>query len=309
MVVSRDEIRKTGANTGFASGGVTCKLGDLCFVSSSVLVDSFVLRNPPERKARKRWRACKMKQIDEHLPDWIHKQATLGPNIEVEGELNDDNFFWYLLTLSCPLIFESYAIVLHPFWVNWKAKELLDSGLKLTENQVLQEDFKRTSWKDFFAQFNEKFELKTANKNQLDILEKLNRDDWPVHIWYPSEGNCETDELNFIFSKIHDLYGDELVNYYYCLLKTEKWEEEKIYQGKISEFEKLKSIKDLTDNPTAIYPENEKWSIVTDYDSMFTYIGGSKELVKRITKQTDFEIFELKPIFKEKGKKNTTRQQ
>ena len=45
---------KTPYNTGFASGGVTCKLGALCFYSSSVQVDSFVLRNPPERKARKR---------------------------------------------------------------------------------------------------------------------------------------------------------------------------------------------------------------------------------------------------------------
>ncbi len=43
------------ANTGFASGGVTCKLGALCFYSSSVLVDSVVLRNPPERKARNRY--------------------------------------------------------------------------------------------------------------------------------------------------------------------------------------------------------------------------------------------------------------
>ena len=43
------------ANTGFVSGGLTCKLGALCFYSSSVLVDSFVLRNPPERKARKRY--------------------------------------------------------------------------------------------------------------------------------------------------------------------------------------------------------------------------------------------------------------
>jgi hypothetical protein len=47
--------RKTATNTGFASGGVTCKLGALCFYLSSVLVDSFVLRNPPERKARKRY--------------------------------------------------------------------------------------------------------------------------------------------------------------------------------------------------------------------------------------------------------------
>jgi hypothetical protein len=49
-----DGQRKTAYNTGFASGGVTCKLGALCFYSSSVQVDSFVLRIPPERKARKR---------------------------------------------------------------------------------------------------------------------------------------------------------------------------------------------------------------------------------------------------------------
>jgi hypothetical protein len=40
---------------GFASGGLMCKLRALCFYSSSVQVDSFVLRNPPERKAAKRW--------------------------------------------------------------------------------------------------------------------------------------------------------------------------------------------------------------------------------------------------------------
>ena len=49
-----EERRTTTGNTGFASGGVMCKLGALCFYSSSVQVDSFVLRNPPERKARER---------------------------------------------------------------------------------------------------------------------------------------------------------------------------------------------------------------------------------------------------------------
>ena len=47
--------RRAATNTGFASGGVMCKLGALCFISSVVLADSFVLRNPPERKARKRY--------------------------------------------------------------------------------------------------------------------------------------------------------------------------------------------------------------------------------------------------------------
>lgn len=53
--------RFTADNTGFASGGVMalnsyrlCKFGALCFYSNSVMVDSFVLRNAPWRKARKR---------------------------------------------------------------------------------------------------------------------------------------------------------------------------------------------------------------------------------------------------------------
>jgi hypothetical protein len=46
--------RNTCGNKGFASGGVTYKLEALCFYSSLVLVDSFLLRNPPERKARNR---------------------------------------------------------------------------------------------------------------------------------------------------------------------------------------------------------------------------------------------------------------
>jgi len=38
------ETRNTAGNTGFASGGVTCKLGALCNYSSAVLAESFVLR-------------------------------------------------------------------------------------------------------------------------------------------------------------------------------------------------------------------------------------------------------------------------
>ena len=46
--------RPTTANTGFAPGGVTFKLGALSSYYSSVLVDNFMLPNPPERKARNR---------------------------------------------------------------------------------------------------------------------------------------------------------------------------------------------------------------------------------------------------------------
>lgn len=46
-------MKNTATYMGFASGGVACKFGALCFYSSSVQVDSFVLRNTPEHRARK----------------------------------------------------------------------------------------------------------------------------------------------------------------------------------------------------------------------------------------------------------------
>ncbi len=45
--------RNTAYNTGFALGGVTCKLGVLCFYSSSVQIDGFVLRNPARTQSPK----------------------------------------------------------------------------------------------------------------------------------------------------------------------------------------------------------------------------------------------------------------
>jgi hypothetical protein len=57
----------TGGNTGFASGGVTCKLGAFCFVSSVMLVDSFVLPClPAGREIRffaKRQTECDLNQL------------------------------------------------------------------------------------------------------------------------------------------------------------------------------------------------------------------------------------------------------
>jgi hypothetical protein len=40
----------TATNTGFASGGVTCKLEALSFYSVSVLVDRTVLRNRQQKR-------------------------------------------------------------------------------------------------------------------------------------------------------------------------------------------------------------------------------------------------------------------
>ena len=231
--------------------------------------------------------------------------------MKVDGEQTEDNFFWYLLTVCCPLIFESYAIALHPFWLNLKVKDLISSGLTLTENQVDKKDFSRVNWADFFKLYGHTFSLDTANQTQEVIRQGLmnggtKQIDWPVYVWYPAEGNCETEDLKSILSQVEKLFGDDLVNYCYCLLKTEQWDNEKIYRGYLSEFDELKNKSDIRENPTAIFPDNKKWCIVSDYDLSFTYIAGTKELIEKITNSNEFDIFRIEPKFKEQTFENTS---
>ena len=53
--------RITGANRRLAKKRVQCLNEALCFVSSSVLADSLVLRNPLLRQAPKRYAQCELK--------------------------------------------------------------------------------------------------------------------------------------------------------------------------------------------------------------------------------------------------------
>lgn len=241
-----------------------------------------------------------MIETSNKLPDWIKRQASLGPNVKVDGKRTEDNFYWYLLTLCCPLIFDRYAIILHPYWINWKAKDLITSGLTLTEDQFDGRDFRRINWTDFFRIFDYDFNLETANQTQEKIRKQLlksgkEKTDWPGYIWFPGEGNCETEEFEFIISNI----ADQEVNFYYCLLKTNKWEEEKVFRGRLSEFEKLAMEDDLRSNPTAVYPDDKSWCIVSDYDLPFTYIGGTKELIESLVPNKNFDIHKIEPVFKE----------
>ena len=54
-IINIDEKGSPATNRRLAKKRVQCLNEALCFVSSSVLADSLVLRNPLLRQARKRW--------------------------------------------------------------------------------------------------------------------------------------------------------------------------------------------------------------------------------------------------------------
>lgn len=238
----------------------------------------------------------KTQKIINKLPGWISIQASVGANMNVKRLTNDDNPFWYFLPMCCPQIFEKYAIILHPFWINWEAKVLMEKGANIDKEQIEKEEFKRISWREFFLMYGRGFDLEIACRNFEELSGLLARDNFPMHIRFPAQGDCEKEELSLLVSCILSLYGDQNVNYYYCILQTLYLKEDIIFKGPLSNIVSLWANQDLRgSSPRAIFPDTKEWCIVTDYNLEFTYVGSSAELIKTITNNKDFEVFEITP--------------
>jgi hypothetical protein len=236
-----------------------------------------------------------MKKINATLPEWIERYAALGAQADLDDgiEFTENERLWYLLTLFVPMIFESYAVVLHPFWI------LKDHSIPQWDNRLLPESdkiYEPTTWVGFFSSYNKEFILKTslATKKEIQCL-LLANGKWPSHTRFPAEGDMENSQAQQIRDTLLKLYGDISVNYYYCLLKTKSWEKDVILSGRLSELETLWSREDIRDNPSAIYPNSKDWCIITDYDSQMTYVGGCEELISRLTKLSKCDIYQLEP--------------
>ncbi|MGQ1948353.1 hypothetical protein ACT3CD_14760 [Geofilum sp. OHC36d9] len=238
--------------------------------------------------------------MDKILPDWIESKASVLSYIDVDAELNDDNAFWYFLTACCPLIYEKYAVILHPFWINYKAKREIESGIKLKEDDLKDLDYEPLTWSDFFNKFDIEFQFDTAYKSKQQLEKKLLKSDWPDYLWAPGEGDCEFGDLKRICDTIIEISGDIDVNFFYCMLKTKDWEKERLLQDKLSQLDSLYKNEELRDSPTAIFPDSKEWYIVSDYDLPLTFIGGSTDLIDKVLKLADIDIFEIKPRFRVK---------
>ncbi|MEZ4817530.1 MAG: hypothetical protein R2776_06130 [Flavobacteriaceae bacterium] len=247
-----------------------------------------------------------MNFVKDDIPEWIKPYAELGPGIELDVKINDDNFFWYLQAMCSPPNFEKYLILLHPFWINYKAKELNKTVDFLREKDVKEEEFERLTYSEFFKNYDEKFNLETAKKVKEKIADKYLRknNDWPKYIWYPAEGEAELSDLEYITQSLIKKYGDLESDFYYTLMKTKEINEDKILRGNLSELPKVWDFEpEIRDSPSAIYPTNgNDWFIITDYDCPMTFIGGKSELIDEMLKNKPkgIDLYEIKPKYEQK---------
>lgn len=230
-----------------------------------------------------------MKLVENEIDDWIKSYVAISRNIKVDEKLRKSDLINYFLKITIPNVFESYAIILHSFWINNKLKKE-KLNFNIDDDNDDEKDFERISWTDFFKIYNHEFKI----ENCLETKEKISTVNGQFNNeLYPGEGLCDKEHLVSLKNLIIEIYGDENIYGYYTFLSTINWKSDKLYFGNISEIEELLNNEELRLTPSLIYSENKNWVLNSDYDLPFSFIGGEKKLIEKLVKENHNEIFEI----------------
>lgn len=232
-----------------------------------------------------------MEQIKKNIEDWIKPYATIvGDKIDVDIDLKKENPTKYFLRLTQPNHFESYAIALHSFWINFKVP---NNEIKENQNndiELPEDEFTRVNWKDFYELKNVPFELNSAILNSVNWkspFKQMNNE------LFPGEGLMDEEHLESLVKTVMEIYGNQEVELFYTFLSTQNLEEDLIFRGKINDLPTLIKKQDLRLTPSLIYPKERNWFVNTDYDLAFSTIGGGNEFINKLTAQNSDEIFKI----------------
>ena len=151
--------------------------------------------------------------------------------------------------------------------------------------------YKRVKWKDFFSKKGTAFVLEQAFKDSGEFHKRFKQMNNEL---FPGEGLLDKEHLQSIIEVASECYGNQTVEAFYIFLATNGLEENKLYEGQLSELEHLLTGKVSSLTPSLIYPKDQKWVVNTDYDLPFSAIGGEGKFVDELVKRNKDEIYELK---------------
>jgi len=232
-----------------------------------------------------------MKIVQKEIEDWIKPFATIvGEVIEVDEKLRDENPLRYFLKKTIPNKFESYAAVLHSFWINKTISIENIRESKEEDEDLPEDDFDRINWKDYFANKGKEFELDNLYKSSTNFYNQFNQMNNEL---FPGEGLMDKEHINSLIDIVVNKYGNQDIEVFYTFLATSDWEKDRMYVGKINDLNELLENEELRLTPSLIYPKDKKWIVNTDYDLPFSFIGGDNELISKLVMQNENEIYEI----------------
>lgn len=227
--------------------------------------------------------ACKELDAGD-LPRYIlDYESIIGNNRQVDPAIDDDLVAF--CKIAIPQRFEAYAAILNPFYVSnsfidrMRVKNF-DKRFHISQDS---QNYYGISWKDLYTLLGIDFDTSCIFRVQ-EPIRFLSRDGHGVY--FPGEGRIEDDLINTILTTSTHCYPhQDNCRVFFNFLMTVGVTSNHYLSCTKDQVLQIKHSDLFHSGPSVIHLPNEKWLVMTDYDSDVSYVGGESHFVNELVRQ------------------------
>jgi hypothetical protein len=250
-------------------------------------------------------------QHDESAFDWIRQgrdALAVSRSPEWAG-----NFVSHLM----PTMFEAYAKVFHHIEASYENIDKALSQAEITilkippceelrsfvESQRASAKGRRIRWKELAELLNVPFAPSISHEW---YLKKLERGCWAQFLRGPDEGLLRPEECSQLVSVLKPFTNNAECFFRFNQIPFINTGKPLLFHGALDELGGFLTAGAYQFSPEYWWPPRQSWCVCSDYDLMFTFVGGSRKLISalltsdvlecmEITSQTRIDSFALMP--------------
>lgn len=233
--------------------------------------------------------------------EWI--QTGLSELVSSEVANWKGNFVSHLL----PPKFEAYAKILHRITAKYENIDhpLSDREIALlrippctelrsfVESKRDNEERPRVRWKELAELLGVPFEREICHEWFRASL----RDPtcWPRFLYGPDEGNLDYEELSTLLSLFRLFTGEQECFLRFAAIPFMGTDRPILFGGALDEVVGFLKENKYQFSPEYLWPSDRKWCLCSDYDLMFTVVGGPQKLISSVLGSTALEALQVNP--------------
>ena len=124
---------------------------------------------------------------------------------------------------------------------------------------------------------------------------KLETGCWPRVLRGPDEGSLDAEECSALASVLRPFTGNQGCYFRFAEMPFVGTNKQLLFHGALEEVSLFLGEKTYQFTPEYWWPADRSWCVCSDYDLMFTVVGGSQHLISRILKDSFLETTEVTP--------------
>jgi hypothetical protein len=116
---------------------------------------------------------------------------------------------------------------------------------------------------------------------------------WPRFLYGPDEGTLEAEESSEVISVLRAFTGSQDCFFRFAEMPFIGTDKPILFLGALDELGTFLTRGKYQFTPEYWWPADHTWCLCSDYDLMFTIVGGSKDLISAVLKNANLESLEV----------------